>query len=177
MKHQRLQSAFLWSLCILLAGCEAQADRELRAWMEQTRHQSYAKPEALPPPASSTGFRYEAAGRADPFEFQKITVGLNADIKAGEGIQPDLARQREALESFPLDSLRMVGSLRSAGDVVALIEAEKTIYQLRLGGHLGQDLGKVVSITDSGVEIDELLQDSSGRWNKRRSQLKLQEKR
>ena len=92
-------------------------------------------------------------------------------------MQPDLQRPREPLESWPLDSLRLVGSLRRERDVVALVEADKRVYSLRIGGHVGQDFGKVIAIGDKTVDIEELVAEAPGRWMKRRTQLVLQEKK
>ncbi len=91
-------------------------------------------------------------------------------------MQPDLRREREPLEFFPLDSVRLIGSLRRGREAIALIEADKRVYQLRVGAHLGQDFGKVIAIGDKTVDIEELVPEGGGRWTQRRTQLVLQEK-
>ena len=88
-----------------------------------------------------------------------------------------MRRPREPLETFPLDSLHLIGNLRRGKDVVALIQADKLIYSVRIGAHLGQDLGKVIAINDKTVDIDEWVAEGSGRWARRQTQLVLQEKK
>ena len=160
-------------LTMQLLACEDQASTELKTWMAQTRRQVQPPLQAVMTQQDFQAFRYEPGGRLDPFDPKKLA----AMQAANGGPQPDLARDREPLEAFPLDALNMVGSMRRTGRVIGLIEAEKIIYQVSPGSYLGQDLGKVVAISDGAIDIDEMVQETSGIWTKRRTQLRLQEKR
>ena len=110
-----------------------------------------------------------------PVRFAKLAAA--DEPRSGDTLQPDLRRTREPLESFPLDSLRLIGSLRRGHDAVALIEADKLVYPLRVGAHLGQDFGKIIAIGEKTVDIEEMVPESGGRWAQRRAQLVLQEKK
>lgn len=160
---------------LLLSACDEGRDGELRGWMAEVRQRHHARPLSVPPSAPVAEFRYEPAARTDPFDLAKLVV--NEERRAGDTLQPDLRRAREPLESFPLDSLRLIGSLRRGPDAVALIEADKLVYPLRVGAHLGQDFGRVVAIGEKTVDIEEMVPESGGRWAQRRAQLVLQEKR
>lgn len=162
-------------LVLLLSACDEQHDGDLRAWMAEVKRRHHAQPTTVPPAAAIPEFRYQPAARIDPFDLAKLA--LADERHSGESLQPDLRRAREPLESFPLDSVRLIGSLRRGREVVALIEADKQIYQLRVGGHLGQDFGKVIAIGDKSVDIEELVPEGGGRWTQRRTQLVLQEKK
>lgn len=168
--------AFLTVITPLLTACADAPEEDLRAWMAEIRKQAPALPAELPGMLSPDEFRYDAAGRPDPFAAEKIAASLGADPNAS-GIQPDMARVREPLEAFPLDSLRMIGSLRRHGQVVALVEADKVIHQVRLGSHLGSDMGKVIAISENTIEIEEMIQDTGDRWTRRRTQLAIRENR
>lgn len=170
----RLARVILFSL--LLNGCTEAPEHDLRAWMREVRQQSHAVPSELPAYPPLREFQYDAAGRIDPFDIGKISVSLSVDLNV-PGLQPDTQRAREPLESFPLDSLRLVGSLSRRGQVVALVEADKLVHQVGIGSHLGPDMGKVVAINDRVIEIEELVQESGNRWTKRRVRLVLQENR
>lgn len=161
---------------LLLTGCAEAPENDLRAWMREVRQQSHPVPDEIPTRPPLQAFQYEAADRLDPFDIAKISASLSADQNV-MGLQPDTQREREALESFPLDSLRLVGSLRRHGQVVALLEVDKVIHQVRIGSHLGQDMGKVIAISDGAIDIEELVQESGNRWTKRRSRLVLRETR
>jgi type IV pilus assembly protein PilP len=160
---------------LLLSACDEQRDGDLRTWMAEVRLRHHPQPSSVSPAAAIPVFRYQPASRTDPFDLAKLA--LADDSPSGESLQPDLRRAREPLESFPLDSVRLIGSLRRGREVVALIEADKQIYQLRVGAHLGQDFGKVIAIGDKTVDIEELVSEGSGRWTQRRTQLVLQEKK
>ena len=144
--------------------------------MEQSHSKVQSNIQKLPPPVSFEAYTYKPAERLDPFDAKKIYAGFSAESAVAGSLQPDPHRHREPLEAYLIDQLRMVGTLRRPGYSIALIEAEKIIYQVRVGSYLGQDLGKVVKIDENNIDIDEMVQDSSGSWNLRRTQLSLKEK-
>ena len=111
----------------------------------------------LPPPVSFEAYTYKPAERLDPFDAKKIYAGFSAETAVAGSLQPDPHRHREPLERYMIDQLKMVGTLRRTGYSLALIEAEKIIYQVRVGSHLGQDMGKVVRINEDSIEIDEMV--------------------
>jgi type IV pilus assembly protein PilP len=143
--------------------------------LDGIRQRHHPKPINLPQAARPVEFRYQAGERADPFDLSKLSTIDAAAISNTP--QPDLRRPREPLETFPLDSLHLIGNLRRGKDVVALIQADKLIYSVRIGAHLGQDLGKVIAINDKTVDIDEWVADSTGGWVRRQTQLVLQERK
>ena len=163
-------------ISILLAGCSEVSEHDLRTWMSETKRQSHPAPVESPPRPAVEEFQYQASGRLDPFDLTKISASLSADLNA-RGLQPDTHRAREPLESFPLDSLRLVGNIRRQGQVVALVEADKVIHQVHLGSHLGTDMGKVIAISEGAIDIEEMVQDTGNTWTKRRARLVMQEKR
>lgn len=160
----------------LLVGCSESPEHDLRAWITEVRQQPHALPGELPSRPMLKAFEYEVAGRLDPFDMRKIAAVLSTDPNL-IGLQPDTARAREPLESFPLDNLRLVGSLRRQGQVIALVEADKVIHQVKIGSHLGPDMGKVIAIGEGAIELEEMVQDAGNRWSSRRARLVMQEKR
>ncbi len=170
MSRQRRRSAS-WLLLFALAACSAPEDDELHAWMKKVRSEAPPAPMPEPEPLVIRPVIYDPAGHADPFGVSKLNE--LAPASSGNGARPDPQRTREPLESYPLDSLRMVGSLMRRGQAVALIQADKALYQVRQGHHLGQDQGKVVRISDTAVDIEELVQEPSGAWTTRKVQLSI----
>ncbi len=169
----------LWFLSALLllsmTACQQQGSDDLQHWMTDIRQRHHVKPVSLPQVPQIPEFRYQAGERADPFDLSKLSTIDPAAL--ANTPQPDLGRSREPLETFPLDSLRLIGNLRRGKEVVALIQVDKLIHTVRVGAHLGQDLGKVVAISDKTVDIDEWVAEGSGRWVRRQTQLVLQEKK
>ncbi len=164
-------------LPLLLSACEEQANSTLKQWMVQTKRDIKPQVQALPQAETFASFQYIAAERADPFDTKKLAAGFGDGTLGGGGLQPDRQRSREPLENYPLDSLKMVGSIRRSAQVMGLIEVDKFIFQVRQGSHLGQNYGKVVAIAEDAILVDEMVQDANGSWLMRRAQIALQEKR
>jgi type IV pilus assembly protein PilP len=174
-------SSFNWIralglISVFTTGCSEAPENDLHAWMKEVRQQSHPTQVESPPRPALEEFNYQASGRLDPFDITKISTSLGAELNIN-GLQPDMRRAHEPLESFPLDSLRLVGNMRRKGQVIALVEADKVIHQVHLGSHLGPDMGKVIAISEGAIEIEEMVQDVGNTWAKRRARLVLQEKR
>jgi type IV pilus assembly protein PilP len=98
------------------------------------------------------------------------------NARRGGGIKPDLERRKEPLEAYPLESLKMVGTLMKGKMVHALVQADKTLHQVKIGNYMGQNFGIITDINDSEVKLKELVPDSLGDYAERTSTLQLQEK-
>ncbi|MEN9356819.1 MAG: hypothetical protein RL695_990 [Pseudomonadota bacterium] len=159
---------------LVLAGCAADEHQDLKQWMldesKDLKGRIPPLPEIKPFPIVS----YEAGDRIDAFSASKIEPDKKTSA-AGGGLQPDLSRFREPLESYPLESLEMVGVLKEKGRLTAVIRADKTVYMVHAGSYLGQNFGKITRITDGDVQIRELVQDANNDWVERTSSLQLQE--
>lgn len=159
----------------VLAGCDA-GHQDLQIWMDETRRTTPTVVEKVAEPKKFEPFRYRNGGDAEPFSQGKLKVGFaNPTAPAGNGLKPNLERRREALESYPLDALQMVGNLRLGGTHVALLKADNALHQVRVGNHVGQNFGRVTKISETGVAIRELVQDAAGDWVERETELRLQE--
>ena len=159
-----------------LTGCGNNGVQEVKEWMEAVRLQTKVSIPKLSPPKKFTPFVYAGKSSIDPYDPKKLAIAF-AKLNAANssGLKPDLDRRREALESYPLDALRMVGTLQKPGLSYALIQADKTVYQVKPGNYIGQNLGMVSSITETAVELKEIVQDASGEWVERKAKLELQE--
>ncbi|MFJ7567436.1 pilus assembly protein PilP [Herminiimonas sp. NPDC097707] len=162
-------------LLISLSGCGDGGIQDVSQWMKEVRQQTRVSIKPLSEPKKFTPFTYDAKGREDPYSTNKLAVALAKAKKDTGTIRPDLDRRREALESYPLDNLRMVGTLAKPGLTFALLQADKSVFQVKVGNYIGQNLGMVVKITDTEVELKEIVQDASGEWVEREAKLELQE--
>jgi type IV pilus assembly protein PilP len=85
-----------------------------------------------------------------------------------------LTRRKEVLESYPLESLAMVGSLQQNDMIYALIKSpEGTLHRVKMGNYLGQNFGKISHISESEVKLQEIVQDGVNEWVERTSALML----
>jgi len=176
----KLISFSLSLLVLLMGGCGSADQGDLQTWMAEQRAQTRPKITPIAEPKQFKPESYSQAGSFEPFSKEKLTQALKRD--GGQStvnaslVAPELARRKEALESFPLDTMSMVGSLVKAGKPVALVKVDNLLYQVRQGNYLGQSYGKVVKVSETEVSLREIVQDAAGEWIERPAALQLQER-
>jgi type IV pilus assembly protein PilP len=168
------------TLCVALlsglAGCGDGGVQEIRQWMDDARKETKVAVLKLSPPKQFIPFSYAGKNSIDPFNPIKLSVAL-ARLKTNSSgaLKPDLERRRDPLESYPLDNLKMVGTLEKPGLSYALLQVDKGVFQVKVGNYIGQNFGMVTSITETEVSVKEIVQDASGDWVERKAKLELQE--
>jgi type IV pilus assembly protein PilP len=178
MTALRLLSAL--GAAIVLAACSNSGEDELQQWMTEQRNQTRPRVPPISEPKQFTPQAYTQEGATEPFSSQKLTQALKRDSTQATAnaalIAPELARRKEPLEAFPLDTMAMVGSLIKEGQPVALVRVDNLLYQVRLGNYLGQNYGKIVKVSETEVALREIVQDAAGEWIERTAKLQLQER-
>lgn len=160
-------------LSVLIFGCSGEDHSELKEWMANVARDAKGKIDPLPEVKPYEPVPYDVANIIDPFKPSKIGIGEKKI--GGGGLQPDLERPKEPLEAYPLESLKFVGVLSKKKASYAIILVDGSLYQVKVGNHMGQDFGIVTKISESEVGLKELIQDSNGDWTERASALLLQE--
>lgn len=164
------------TMVALLAGCGSGGESEVKEWMAQTKRETRVFVPKLVEPKTFTPFAYGRRDSVDPFNPAKLDVALaKMRAQSSSGIKPDMDRPREALEQYPLDSIKMVGTLKKPGMSYAILQADRLVYQAKVGNYLGQNFGMITEITEDGINIKEIVQDASGEWTERKARLELQE--
>jgi type IV pilus assembly protein PilP len=165
---------------VLLAGCGASKEDDIRQWMVEERNQTRPKVAPLPAPKQFIPESYTNASAIEPFSNLKLTQALKRDsaqvASNGALVAPELARRKEPLEAYPIDAMTLVGSIVKGGQPVALLKVDNLLYQVKPGNYLGQNYGKVTKISETEVTIREIVQDAVGEWIERVASLQLQEK-
>ena len=160
----------LAATALLLAGCGGGGDEDLRAWMTEQGANARGKIEPIPPIRPYEAFTYNAFDQPEPFKPRKIETG-----KGTRG--PDMTRRKEALETYPLETLKMVGTLQRGRATVGLVRAnDNKVFQVRQGNYVGQNFGVITAIGEGEVTLKELFQDGAGDWAERQSKIMLQER-
>lgn len=172
------RSSYLLSLALsamLLSACSTEQD-ELKSWMEQQRHEVQPSVPPLSPPQKFNPRAYVGGEGVEPFSSQKLTVALKQEARQpNSAVAAELNRRKEPLEAYPLDSMSMVGSVNRKGAPYALVQVESLLYQVKVGDYLGQNYGKILKITETEIELREIVQDAAGEWIERPVSLQLQE--
>jgi type IV pilus assembly protein PilP len=161
----------------LLAGCGASDVREVNDWMEQVKHDTHPSVKPLPEPKDFLPYAYGAKDAVDPFDPNKLLGELaRAAATSDNPNQPDMQRPRELLETFPLDTMQMVGTMEKDGTRYALLQVERSLYRVKTGQRIGQNFGVVTHVGEDAIDIREVVQDAAGEWTGRVAKLELQTK-
>jgi len=117
--------ALVAAVCLALAGCSGESHQDLRAWMADQGKGARGRVDPLPQIRPYEPFAYNAFDLPDPFKPRKIEP-----TKGGSKLAPDLSRRREPLESYPLESLTMVGTLAKGKTTYALVRTPDILATL-----------------------------------------------
>ncbi len=158
---------------VALSGCSSDGLDDLREFVKNAYADKKPKVEPLPDIKMQETFIYNSANLADPF----ASFNLNPQSqKSASGPRPDPNRRKEPLEDYPLDSLKMVGTLMRGKQVWAVIQApDGTVHRAQKGDHMGQNSGMISKITEEKIDLIELIQGTMGDWVEREANLTLVE--
>lgn len=149
------------ALLTALAGCTSERD-ELEEWIADIKKRPGGRIEELPEVKPYESYAYNAQTLRSPF-----APGAPAASLAG-GVRPDARRNREFLEQFSLDTLTMVGTLKLEGRSFGLVQTKDGLVHRVLPGHyMGQNDGKITSISDAKISLVEIVPDGMGGYMER----------
>jgi type IV pilus assembly protein PilP len=157
-------------LTLALSGCGGGEFQDIKDFIKESEKGLKGRVEPLPEVKPYEPFTYNAFDLPDPFKPRKIEP-----LKVGSGkLRPDLNRRKEALEAYPLENLRMVGTLQQKNINYALIKTpDNNLYRVKSGNYMGQNFGLITNVTEANVKLKELIEDSTGDWSERESSLEL----
>lgn len=168
-----LQFVVVITLILIVSGCGDSNVSDLRDYVQDIKAKKVGSIPPLPEVKKYETYAYKDDDLRDPFQ---ATIARKVAKSTNNPYQPNLKRQREVLEQFPLDTLKMVGSLEQNGQRWALIKGEDgTLYRTKRGNYMGQDHGKIVRITETEVVLQETVPDGLGGWVRRQATLSVTE--
>jgi type IV pilus assembly protein PilP len=158
---------------LAMTGCGGGEFEDLNRFVEESKQGLRGRVDPLPEVRQFEPVVYNAFELPDPFKPRSAA----AVELAGGGPAPDVNRRKEALEAFPLETLKMVGTLEQRQARYALIKTpDNNLYRVRIGNYMGQNFGVITTISETGVTLREVVQDpTSGGWSERTSSLQLLE--
>lgn len=146
---------------LLLAGCASKDMSDLQAYVEEVKARPPSGISPAPEPVEVETYLYVANDRRDPFTPDDAGA-QPVEAEVASGLQPDLNRRKEELEFFPLDSLRMVGTLEQDQTWALVKTREGTIHRVTEGNHMGRNYGRIIEITEDGIKLVELVKIGAG---------------
>jgi type IV pilus assembly protein PilP len=156
-------------LAAALAGCGQRGMEDLQKFVSEAHKDRRPQIEPLPRIRPYEIFTYSAENLVDPFAAANLQQDKPVASASGG---PDPSRRREPLEQFPLDALRMVGTLFQKGTWWVVVQApDATVHRVTLGNYLGQNYGRITQISEERVEMTELVTGTSGEWVERPSNI------
>lgn len=168
-----ISNYFVVVFALNLVACSGGQFEDLQEYITQVKSRPGSPIPGLPVAKPYERFLYKDADLRDPF---KPTVKVAAISGSGNQLRPNTNRDAEELEKFPLDTLRMSGSLEQDKTKWGIVKtADGFIYRVKIGNHLGKNFGKITHITDTEIRILEIISDGMGGWLERQAALKISE--
>ncbi|HIF9181144.1 TPA: pilus assembly protein PilP [Photobacterium damselae] len=162
-----MKQSIVWVLMLGLMGCRANDD-SLTQFIQDAHQTARAKVEPLPQVDDFVADDFVMTRDRVPFlrplpEHQESGDGGNKACW-----QPNLARIKTPLETFPLEQLAMKGVLGDGSQLWALIYTpEGKLMKVTTDSYMGLNHGRIIEVTSRKVSVEEILPDGTGCWIKR----------
>ncbi|MBL4821510.1 MAG: pilus assembly protein PilP [Gammaproteobacteria bacterium] len=161
-------------LVFLLTACgRSETFVDLQQFVGEVQARPGEEVEPLPTFEAYEAFAYSAAGLRGPFDIPVIIQQSDGSVLA-ENVKPDFERVLEVLESHAIAELAMVGMMERKSIYVALVEDELgEVHRLKLGNYLGRNHGRVVFISETQLNLIEIVPNGNDGWVERPQSLVL----
>lgn len=166
-----LAALVAFGLLGMLGGCNNDMS-DLHDYVAKVKARKSSNIEPIPQIKPYKPFTYRSDNLRDP--FLPPAPADNGPRHSTSTVAPNFSRNREPLEQFPLDALRMAGTLSIAGAKYALIKApDGIVHRVKRGDHMGQNFGQIVAINETDVQLIEIVPDGLGGYMKRAASIAL----
>ena len=152
--------ALLVATAASLAGCSS-GDDDLQAFITETNKEAGGRVEPLPEVKPYPAYIYADMDKRSPFMPTSPNAG-------NPNLRPDAHRNREFLEQYSLDTMKMVGSIRKDGQMYGLVQTKDgLVHKVVVGNYVGQNDGKITAISSSKIDVREIIPDGLGGYIER----------
>jgi type IV pilus assembly protein PilP len=151
---------------LVAAGCSG-GQSDVQKWIETTKKKPGGRIQALPEVKPYETYVYSASKMRSPFQPLGASNGQAS-------LRPSSRRNREFLEGFSLDTLRMVGTFKVGSNFYGLVQSKDgLVHKVQPGNYLGQNDGKVTEISGGKISLVEIIPDGLGGYIERPASLAL----
>lgn len=170
-----------------VAGCVSGDMSDLEKQVSKIMSKPGGRLEPLPEIKPYEAYVYESGklGARNPFKrFYVVEQSLAIEESEGpvdDGLTEEMRneiqnRNREELERFELDSIKMVGTLQNEDNHWGIVlDPGGIVHRVKTGNYIGLNIGKITSIEEEQIEVREIIKDNSGRYGERKALLPLTE--
>lgn len=162
----------LMSSLLLLSACGEDRHEDVRQWMDEQSKGMQTRIKSPPPLVVPQIVSFTARNVASPFDAEKIRAKEGGLMDPNS---PAYGRAPEYLESFPLESMRVIGVISYNGQMFALVQTPEKPKHVTIGNYMGPNYGQITEISRTQVKITERVKDSNDTWTKREKVLYLQQ--
>ena len=163
---------FLFGSLFVLTGCNSNID-DLDDYFVTERERGPAPISPIPEVKPYLRYVYPEHEK-DPFDIAMLAPESGPKRIIDNGIEVDTTRVPEFLEGFPLDSLRMVGTVEKDDTLWALIRIpDGAVQSVKSGSYMGQNYGKIVSISEANMDMKETVSNGLGGYKERETSIAL----
>ncbi len=146
---------------MLLSACGNDMS-DLEVWVAEVKARKTTQIDPIPQMKQYEAYAYVGDNRRDPFVTSPDTQ-QRPEAVDGSALRPDLNRNKEPLEEFPIDALRLVGVVTFGAKTYAMVKApDAVIHRVTIGDHLGQNYGRINKVTEAEVSLTEIIPDGFG---------------
>ena len=151
--------------------------QDLQQYVDEVKSRESYSIEPPPEVKPYKSFEYAADNERDPFDPSELVSKVAQQSQpTNPHLSPDPNRIPEFLEAFPLDTLRMVGTLSQGQSFWALIQTpDSTIQRVSEGNYMGQNYGKIIRVSEADIKLTEIIPDGFGGWRERAGSVALSE--
>lgn len=162
-----------------LGGCLSDDMASLQNYADGVKARKGGYIDPLPEIKPVERYLYQSAERRDPFsahyEVESVKESIATDSEQQRRLLREInERNKEELEHFELDSLRMVGTLSLDNALWGIIQdPDGTIHRVQSGNYMGRNYGKILSVSQEKIVVREIVKDMHGVWEERPANIAL----
>ncbi len=163
---------YLFGSSLMLSGCNTSI-ADLDEYFISHREKAATPIKPIPEVKPYLRFDYPDHEK-DPFDVAMLAPNKGPKEIIENGIAIDTTRVPEFLEGFPLDSLKMVGTVAKDKTLWALIKVpDGAIQSVKAGNYMGQNYGEIVSVSGNKLEMKETVSNGFGGYKERDTSIAL----
>ncbi len=166
---------------VFMGGCVSPDISDLEQYTQEMLARPGGRIEPLPEIRPYEAYSYQCAEMdcVDPFQLfyeqrppqqeEVVDTGLTREME-----MEIKNRNREELEEYELDSLKMVGTMEDQAEQWGIVvDPDGIVHRVSVGNYMGRNIGKIVNIFEDRIELREIVRNNQGRWEERQAALAL----